>query len=307
MSTCQPEKEKWMKIGIAGTGRMGAAIALRLMDVGHDVTVWNRTPGKTQELAAAGAKVAATPAALVDAVEVVITMLTDDKSIEDLYHRPQGLLSGDAKGKLFIEMSTVRPEVERALAEKIRQKGGSLVDCPVGGTVDPARAGKLFGFVGGADADVARVKPVLDQMCRRVEHVGPVGAGASMKLAINLPLMVYWQAFGEALALVAPLKLDPDRLISIFTETSGGPNVLKARGAAAAAAMRGKDSGPVTFDINLACKDLRIMIAEAMSLGTDAPVSQSALKSFEEAVKEGLGDADGASLPARWMKRVKVR
>lgn len=296
-----------MKVGIAGTGRMGAAMALRLMDVGHELTVWNRTPGKTKDLAAAGAKVAATPAALVDAVEMVITMLTDDKSIEDLYHRPQGLLSGNARGKLFVEMSTVRPEVERALGETIRQKGGSLVDCPVGGSVEPARAGKLFGFVGGSDADVARARPVLEQLCRRVEHVGPVGAGASMKLAINLPLMVYWQAFGEALSLVAPLKLDPDRLVSIFSDTSGGPNVLKARGAAAAAAMRGKDGGPVTFDVSLACKDLRMMIAEAKSLGIDAPVSQSALKCFEEAVKEGMGDADGAALPARWMKRVKVR
>jgi len=296
-----------MRIGIAGTGRMGAAMGLRLMEVGHELTVWNRTPGKTEELAAAGANVAATPAALVDDVEVIITMLTDDQSISELYHGPQGLLSGNAKGKLFIEMSTVRPEVERALAGKIRQKGGSLVDCPVGGSVEPARAGKLFGFVGGADADVARVKQVLEQLCRRVEHVGPVGAGASMKLAINLPLMVYWQAFGEALALVAPLKLDPDRLISIFSETSGGPNVLKFRGAAAAAAMKGKDSGPVTFDVRLACKDLRMMIAEARSLGTDAPVSQSALNSFEEAVKEGRGDADGAALPARWMKRVKTR
>ena len=295
-----------MKIGIAGTGRMGAAMALRLIDVGHELTVWNRTPGKTKDLAAAGAKVAATPAALVDAVEIVITMLTDDKSIEDLYHRPQGLLSGNARGKLFVEMSTVRPEVERALGEKIGQKGGSLVDCPVGGSVEPARAGKLFGFVGGSDADVARARPVLEQLCRRVEHVGPVGAGASMKLAINLPLMVYWQAFGEALALVAPLKLDPDRLVSIFSDTSGGPTVLKARGAAAAAAMRGKDGGPVTFDVSLACKDLRLMIAEAKSLGTDAPVSESALKSFEGAVKEGMGDADGAALPARWMKRVKT-
>jgi len=296
-----------MKIGIAGTGRMGAAIGLRLLEVGHELTVWNRTADKAKALAAAGARVAATPAALVDASDVIITMLTDDRSIEDLYHRPGGLLAGGAKGKLFIEMSTVRPEVERTLAVKIRQKGGTMIDCPVGGTVDPARAGKLFGFVGGSDADVARVKPVLDQMCRRHEHVGPVGAGAAMKLAINLPLMVYWQAFGEALSLIAPLRLDPDRIISIFSETSGGPNVLKARGAAAAAAMRGKDSGPVTFDINLACKDLRMMIAEAKSLGTDAPVSQAALASFEEASREGLGDADGASLPARWMRRAKTQ
>ncbi len=295
-----------MKIGIAGTGRMGAAMTLRLMDVGHELTVWNRTPEKTKSLAAAGAKVAATPAALTGAVELIITMLTDDKAIEAMYHGPQGLLAGDAKGRLFVEMSTVRPEVEIALSARVKQKGGALVDCPVGGTVGPARDGKLFGFVGGSDADVARAKPVLDQLTRRLEHVGPVGAGARMKLAINLPLMVYWQAFSEALALCAPLKLDPDRLISIFSETSGGPNVLKARGPAVAAGLRGQDSGPVTFDVNLICKDLSVMIAEGKSLGIDLPVSQRALACFEEAAQEGMGPRDGALLPARFVKRVKL-
>ena len=95
-------------------------------------------------------------------------------------------------GKLFIEMSTVRPEVEVALAEKVKLKKAAMIDCPVGGTTGPAREGKLFGFVGGEDADVARARPLLDQMCRRAEHVGPVGSGARMKLAINLPLFVYW-------------------------------------------------------------------------------------------------------------------
>ncbi len=295
-----------MKIGIAGTGRMGAAMTLRLMDVGHELAVWNRTPEKTKNLTAAGAKVAATPAALAGAVDLVITMLTDDRAIEAMYHGPQGLLAGDAKGKLFVEMSTVRPEVEIALSARVKQKGGALVDCPVGGTVGPARDGKLFGFVGGSDADVARAKPVLLQLTRRLEHVGPVGAGVRMKLAINLPLMVYWQAFSEALALCAPLKLDPDRLISIFSETSGGPNVLKARGPAVAAGLRGQDSGPVTFDVNLICKDLGVMIAEGKSLGIDLPVSQRALACFEEAAKEGMGPRDGALLPARFVKRVKL-
>jgi len=295
-----------MRIGIAGTGRMGTAMTLRLMDVGHELTVWNRTPEKTKALAAAGARVAASPAALAETAELIITMLTDDKAIEAMYHRPQGLLASDAKGKLFVEMSTVRPEIEIALAARVRQKGGALVDCPVGGTVGPARDGKLFGFVGGADADVARARPVLDQLCRRLEHVGPVGAGARMKLAINLPLMVYWQAFGEALALCAPLKLDPDRLISIFSETSGGPNVLKARGPAVAAGLRGQDSGPVTFDVDLICKDLRVMIAEGKALGIDLPVSQRSLECFEEAAKEGMGPRDGALLPARFVRRVRL-
>src|SRR5438034_622573 len=105
-------------------------------------------------------------------------------------------------------------------------------------TVGPAREGKLFGFVGGDEGDVARAKPLLDQLCRRVEHVGPIGAGASMKLAINLPLLVYYQALGEALSLCRPLGLDPARLMDIFADPSGGPNKLKLRWPLTAAALQ---------------------------------------------------------------------
>lgn len=292
-----------MKIGIAGTGRMGAAIAQRLMGLGHELTVWNRTPEKTKELAASGAKVAASPASLVGGTEAIITILTDDKAIDALYSGAQGLLSGNVKGKLFIEMSTVRPEVEIALAAKVRQKHAAMVECPVGGTTGPAREGKLFGFAGGEDGDVARARPLLEQMCRRVEHCGPVGAGTRMKLAINLPLFVYWQALGEALLLCRSLNLDPDRLMSILADTSGAPNALKTRGAAVAAHLAGKDAGPVNFAVDLVCKDLRTMIAEARALGGSLPAAEAALKCFEEAARSGLGEKDQSALPANWAKR----
>ena len=292
-----------MKVGIAGTGRMGAAIAARLMGLGHELTVWNRTAEKTQELAAAGAKVAASPAALAGSADVVITILTDEKAIEALYDGPQGLLSGGVAGKLFIEMSTVRPEVEVALAAKVKQCKAAMIDCPVGGTTGPAREGKLFGFVGGEDADVARARPLLDQMCRRAEHVGPVGSGARMKLAINLPLFVYWQALGEALLLCRSLKIEPERLMSILADTSGTANVLKVRGAAVAAHLTGKDPGPVSFAVDLVCKDLRTMIAEAKALGGTLPAAETALKCFEDAARSGLGAADQSVLPSQWAKR----
>jgi 3-hydroxyisobutyrate dehydrogenase len=292
-----------MKIGIAGTGRMGAAMGERLMSVGHELTVWNRTADKTRQLAAAGAKVAATPEALASGVDIVLTILTDDKAIAALYHGPHGLLSGDVAGRLFVEMSTVRPEVEIALAGKVKAKGAALVECPVGGTTGPAREGKLFGFVGGAAADVARARPVLEQLCRRVEHVGPTGAGARMKLAINLPLFVYWQALGEALLLCQSLDLDPERLISIFSDTSGASNVIKMRGASVAAHLAGRDAGPVNFAVDLVCKDLRTMIEEARALGGTLPAAEAALRCFEDAVKAGLGAQDQAVLPARWAKR----
>lgn len=292
-----------MKLGVVGIGRMGAAIAGRLSGLGHEVAVWNRTADKARALAAAGAHVAATPAELAARSEIVISILSNAEAIGRAYEGADGLLSGDVSGKLFIEMSTVRPETERTLAAKVKGKGAALIDCPVGGTVAPAREGKLFGFAGGDAADVARARPVLEQMCRRIEHVGPVGAGASLKLAINLPLLVFWQSFGEALSLCAPLGIDPARLLDIFADTSGGPNMLKGRGPAIAAALSGKDIGAPTFDVDSIRKDLRTMIEEAASLGASLPVASRALECFDEAAREGLGARDGIALPVRWAKR----
>lgn len=284
-------------------GKMGSALAARLAGLGHEITVWNRTAAKAQALAAAGAKIAATPRELASSVDIVISILTNAAAIDAAYTGKEGLLAGDVAGKLFIEMSTVRPGTEKALAAKIDAHSAALIDCPVGGSVGPARDGKLIGFVGGATSDVARAKLLLDQMCRRVEHVGPVGAGASMKLAINLPLLVYWQALGEALVLCKPLGLDPARIMDIFADTSGGPNVLKVRGPAIAKALNGQDTGAITFDIDSIRKDLQTMIEEAQSLGGTLPVTARALECFDEASREGLGKGDATLLPVRWTKK----
>jgi len=294
-----------MKIGIAGTGRMGAAIAQRLIGLGHELVVWNRTAEKTKTLASAGAKVAASPAQLAAASDTIITILTDAAAIDATYRGRDGLLSGGISGKLFVEMSTVRPETERALAADIRNKGAALVECPVGGSVGPGKDGKLFGFEGGKPADVARARPLLETMCRRIEHVGPVGSGASMKLAINLPLLVFWQAFGEALALCRSLGLEAARLVDIFADTSGGPNVLKTRGPALTAALQGRDVGVVTVDIDAMRKDLRTMVEEARSLGAELPVTARALECYDQAAGAGLGKGDITAIPVRWMKRLE--
>src|SRR5258706_3071849 len=173
-----------MKIGLAGTGRMGSAIAQRLASLGHEMMVWNRTADKARSL---GFPVAANPGELAQRWEMVISILTDAKAVDQVYGE---MLSGDVKGKLFVEMSTVRHQVQKDLNERVKRKNAVLVECPVGGTIGPAKEGKLFGFVGGEAADVARAKPVLDQMCRRVEHVGPVGSWARVKLALNPPRLV---------------------------------------------------------------------------------------------------------------------
>src|SRR6266496_3980609 len=189
---------------------MGAAIAQRLISLGHELAVWNRTAEKTRPLAALGAKTAVTPSQLAASSEAIITILTD---------------------------------------------------------------------------------------------AAPIDAGASMKLAINLPLLVFWQAFGEALALCRSLGLDSARIVDIFADTSGGPNVLKGRGAVLAAALQGKDTGPITVDIDAMRKDLRTMVEEAGSLGKQLPVTSRALECYEEASREGLGKSDITAIPVRWMKK----
>ncbi len=294
-----------MHIGVAGLGAMGAPIAARLLEVGHQVTVWNRTPAKTKPLAEAGAKVAKTPAELAGAVEAVITILTDGAAIDAVYSGPSGLLSGDVKGKLFIEMSTVPPKVETDLAAKVRAKGAALVGCPVGGSIAPARQGKLLGLMGAEPADAARAKPILDQLCRRLEHCGPVGTGASMKLAINLPLMIAWQAYGEAFAIARDVGWDAKRLLDLFVDTNGANPALKNRAEMIVTMFEGRDPGPTTFSIANACKDLRTMIDTGVGKGVDMPAAKATLAAFEEANKNGFGGGDGSRQSVYWAQRKK--
>ena len=294
-----------MQIGVAGLGAMGANIAARLLEVGHQITVWNRNPDKTKALAAAGAKVATSPAALADAVEVVLTSLTDAAAIDAVYNGPNGLLFGNVKGKLLIEMSTVAPKVETELAPKVRAKGAAFVECPVGGSTVPARQGKLIGLMGAEPADAERAKPILEQLCRKIEHCGPVGAGSAMKLAINLPLMVAWQAYGEAFALARAVGWEPKRLLDLFVESNGANNALKHRADMVVALFEGRDPGPTTFSIDNARKDLRTMVEAGTALGADMIATKAALAGFEDAAQHGRGGGDGASLSVYWAGRKK--
>jgi 3-hydroxyisobutyrate dehydrogenase len=294
-----------MQVGVAGLGAMGGAIAARLMEVGHQVTVWNRTAAKCKPLAEAGAKVADSPAAVAAASEAVITILTDGAAIEAVYHGPSGLLSGDVTGKLFIEMSTVPPSVETALAPQVRAKGGTFVECPVGGSTAPARQGKLLGLMGAEPADAARAKPILDQLCRKVEHCGAVGAGASMKLAINLPLMVGWQAYAEAFTLARDVGWEPKRLLDLFVESNGANNGFKMRADVIVAMMENRDPGPTTFSIANAVKDLKTMIATGAAKGADMPAAKAALAALEESNDKGLGPRDASRQTVYWPSRDK--
>jgi 3-hydroxyisobutyrate dehydrogenase len=292
-----------MKIGVCGTGRMGAAIAQRLIAVGHEVGVWNRDAKKTKPLTDAGAKLYASPAELATGSETVIVMLLNDAATEAVYRGPNGLLKAELGSKLIIDMSTLRPDTMISVGSAVTQKSAGFVECPVGGSTVPAREGKLFGLVGGTDADVKRAMPLLEQMCRRVEHVGGLGAGATMKLAVNLPLLVYWQALGESLTICKPLNLPAERLIDILSDTAGAPAAIKGRGAIIAKVLGGAPLGETAFGITAAKKDLATAVQFAASIHAELPVAASALACFEEAEAAGLGDADATTVSVRWSQR----
>jgi 3-hydroxyisobutyrate dehydrogenase len=291
-----------MKIGICGTGRMGSSIAQRLMSIGHEVGVWNRNPVKTKPLTDAGAKLYASPAALVDGCEAVIVMLLNDAASEAVYRGPNGILNAKLAGKLVIDTSTVRPDTMISTGTAVTGQDAAFVECPVGGSTGPAKEGKLFGLVGGTAADTARAMPILEQLCRRIEHIGALGSGATMKLAVNLPLLVYWQALGEALAICKPLNLSADRLIDILSDTAGTPAAMKGRRAAIVQVLNGQ-AGDTAFGLSAAKKDLATAIQFAASIHAVLPVAATALACFEEAEAAGLGDADATTISVHWAQR----
>jgi 3-hydroxyisobutyrate dehydrogenase len=292
-----------MHVGLAGTGKMGMAIGSRLLSLGNPVTVWNRSAERAQPLLDAGAQWAESPRALAESVDVVITLLTNEAALDDVYGSDTGLLAGRVADKVFIDMSTVRPAKPQEMAHRVKEVKAFFLECPVGGSVGPAKEGKLLGFVGGDALDLQKVRALLDVICRRVEHVGPHGAGATMKLAVNLPLMVYWQTLGEALSLVEPLGLDPQRVIDILSDSSGGPNMLKVRGGMIAQTLSQLKSDQVTVNVATMRKDMQAMLDQGHATHKSLPLTALALQQFESAAQSGLDAKDCSELLVWWLSQ----
>ena len=280
-------------IGIAGTGRMGTAFARRLVETAHPVRVWNRSAGRTAAAVAAGA-VAVDLAGLAGAEVILLSLTVGVASASVL----EDLARAGVQGRLVIEMSTLLPDQAEALAAQAAAAGADFLHCPVGGTVAPALKGQLLGLAGGAAAAFDRAKPVLDQLCRRVEHLGSPGAAARMKLAVNLPLAVYWQTLGESLALLRGAGVPDDLAISLIADSSAGPAVLKTRAQVVVDTLAGADQ-PGTFDIAGLAKDLGLALRLAEAEGAEMPVAQSVASRYGAAITAGVGGFDGASLARR--------
>lgn len=281
-------------IGMIGLGKMGRAIAERLVEAGDTLLVWNRTAGRADGLEA---REAASPAEVAAGANLVLSVLADDAAVDAVYRGPNGLLSTDLQGRTVVEFCTMSPERARALGAAVEDAGGDFLECPVGGTVGPARQGELLGLAGGKPAVFSRAKPTLDKLTRRLEHVGPTGSGAAMKLAINLPLMVYWSALGEALGLAMAEGIDAPAALDILADSSGAIGAAKKRVPPIRDMVVSGEPGGVNFAVETALKDMTEMIALAERHGLSAEVIAAARERAERALYDGWAGRD-ASLTA---------
>lgn len=279
-----------MHVGLIGVGKMGRAIADRLVDQGHTVALWNRTPQKARGIL--GTVACETPAAVVGTSHVILSILANDAAIDTVYGGAGGLCSVSLAGKVIVEMCTTSPDKTMALEDMVTARGGLFLECPVGGTIGPAREGQLLGLAGGSTAAFRAAKPVLADLTRRLEHLGPMGTGAAMKLAINLPLMVYWGAVGEALGLATGQGIDAALAADILADSSGAIGAAKKRLPPIRDLVATGDPGSVSLTLANGIKDMKLMEALAATHGIASPVVSAARAKAEAAAEGGWSDLD---------------
>ena len=279
-----------MEVGFAGLGIMGSRMAANLRDAGHDVTVWNRTAERAAPLLEQGAAQGVSPADAAGQAEVVITMLADPDALEEVVFAADGVATGMSSGATLVEMSTVGPEVVRAAATRLPD-GVDVLDAPVLGSVPQATDGTLKIFVGGDEAVFERCRPVLEPM-GTPRLLGPLGAGAAMKLVANSTLGALMGGLAEALALADALGLQQDAVLDILAESPIGTTVKSKRKLIESGQYR------PNFTLGLAAKDLRLVAEAAERAGVELRLSPAARSWFERADAAGLGDLDYSAVIA---------
>ena len=213
-------------VGLIGLGLMGKPMGANLLKAGHELTVWNRTASRGDDLVAQGAKRASTPREVAAASEVILTIVSDPPALESVLWGESGVFSGLRRGSVMIESSTVSPGLEKRAAAAAAALGAEFLEAPVTGGTWGAEKGELVFMVGGEASTLKRVEPVLGAMGKKWFHLGPVGAGQTVKLAMNLLLNLQVEAFAEALALVTRAGVPGQSLFEVMQSSMGRSGVL---------------------------------------------------------------------------------
>ena len=286
------------KLAFLGLGAMGTPMATRLVEAGHDVTVWNRTAEKAEPLVERGARRAASPAEAAAAVDGVFTMLRDAPVVEDVLLGADGAVAAMEPGSTVVEMSTIGPDAVRSIASRLPSHV-DMLDAPVLGSIREATEAALKVFVGGPEETCARWLPVLEAF-GSVRRLGDLGAGAAMKVVANATLMVLMTGLGEALALGDALGLEQGAVLDVLSDSAIG---VTARG------KRSRiETGtfPPNFTVSLARKDAELIVDAAAKAGIELRVTEASRAWLAEAEDAGLGASDYSAVLVRILDRSKT-
>ena len=277
------------KVGFIGLGIMGSLQAMNLAKAGVELTVFNRTREKAEDWAAEhGGTVVDSPKAVAEASDVVITMVVDGAQVEDMIGQA---LDGAREGTLFIDMSTIAPGTARELDERVRAAGHAFVDAPVTGSSPKARTGTLTIMCGGEQADVERVRPLLEIMGKLIVHAGPLGSGQAVKLINNAVAAANAATLAQALIAASAQQLDLDALVDVMAAGSGASTMLTLK----AGPMRNHDYTTL-FKTEHMLKDIRLCLEEALDANVPFPAAATAADALAAAVARGHGSDDFAAL-----------
>jgi 3-hydroxyisobutyrate dehydrogenase-like beta-hydroxyacid dehydrogenase len=275
-----------MRIAFLGLGIMGRPMAANLVKAGHEVAVWNRTPGKDVP----GARAAASPADAAQGAEVIWSCVADTAAVEQVLFGPDGAQNAIASGAIVVDSSTISPSATVEFAGRVRARGADYVDAPITGSKIGAETGQLIFMVGGDEAVLARLQPLFEAMGKAVFRMGDVGKGQSAKLALNLMIAVTYEGFAEGLTLATKLGVQAENLLQLIGATMVRSGVIDYKGPF----VLRRDFSP-NFPLRLMRKDIHLMLDAARELRVKLPALETVDEIYEIATEEGQADLDYAA------------
>jgi len=275
-----------MRVAFLGLGIMGRPMASNLAKAGHELTVWNRTPGKTVE----GARVAGSPAEAARDAEVIWLCVSDTKAVENILFDPQGVEEALASGQIILDSSTIAPSATRRFAERVAARGVQYVDAPVTGSKIAAEAGTLIFIVGGEENAIEKLKPLFAATGKKIFRMGETGKGEAAKLVMNLQIALIYEGFAEALTLATKLGVDAETLMPLIEASMVRSGVVEYK-----APFVLKRDFSANFPLRLMRKDIRLALEAAKEVRVKLPGLETVEEIYDMATEDGHADLDYAA------------
>jgi 3-hydroxyisobutyrate dehydrogenase-like beta-hydroxyacid dehydrogenase len=285
------------RIGLIGLGLMGRPMGMNLLKAGYPLTVWNRTPSRADELVAAGAKLARSPQEVAAACDFLLTIVSDPSAIDEVLWGPSGAMQALQVGSIYVDSSTISPALARKIAADCAVRGARFLDAPVTGGDWGARKGELVFMIGGDAETLKEAEPILSVMGKKLFHLGPHGAGQTIKLAMNMILALQVDALAEALALTTRAGIPGEKLVEVLQSSMARSGVLDVK-----APNLLKGQYVPSFPLRLMHKDLGLALDLANQLGVGLPATAAAREIYSSVKGAAKEDLDYSAVMKFWTR-----